>query len=91
MFAGWFGFNAGSALKADAVASLAFVNTQYAAAVAMLTWNAMEITFNGTRWFNGVPTAVGAACGAVAGLVGITPACGYVTNMWAFFIGALPR
>lgn len=55
----------------------------------MLTWNAMEIVFNGSKWFNGVPTAVGTACGAVTGLVGITPGAAYVTNMWAFMVGAL--
>jgi Amt family ammonium transporter len=84
---GWFGFNAGSALSANFLAAQAFVNTQWATAVAMLTWNVLETIFSPQGWFKGSPTAVGAACGAVAGLVGITPACGYVSNGWAYFIG----
>jgi ammonium transporter, Amt family len=84
---GWFGFNAGSALAANALAARAFVNTQHGAAMAMMTWGAMEVIFNGDKWFSGRPTAVGAAMGAVIGLVGVTPACGYVSSMWALFIG----
>jgi ammonium transporter, Amt family len=65
------------------------INTQYAAAVGMLTWNALEVVFSGPKWFRGSPSAVGAACGAVTGLVVITPAAGFVSNMWAFFFGFL--
>jgi Amt family ammonium transporter len=54
----------------------------------MLAWNLLEIIFSPNGWGKGAPTAVGAACGCVCGLVGITPACGYVSNMWAYFIGA---
>ena len=84
------GFNAGSAVSANGLAGLAFVNTQFAAAFAMLTWNLLEIVFNGPpgTWFKGKATAVGACCGVLTGLVGITPACGFVAPMWAFFIGA---
>lgn len=53
----------------------------------MMTWGAMEFIFSGDKWFTGRPTAVGAATGAVIGLVGVTPACGYVSNEWALFIG----
>jgi ammonium transporter, Amt family len=88
---GWFGFNAGSAIGLyntnGGIAGNAFVTTQFATAVAMLTWNLLEIIFNGHVWFRGFPTAVGAACGAVSGLVVITPACGFVTPMWSYFLG----
>ena len=80
---GWFGFNAGSALAANAIAVLAFVNTNTAAAAALVTWAALD----GLR--GGKVTAVGAATGAVVGLVGITPAAGYVTPRAALAIGAL--
>lgn len=83
---GWLSFNAGSALSANTLAARAFVNTQYAAAVGMMTWNVLEVIF-GATWGTGSPTAVGAACGVVSGLVGITPAAGFVSNMWAFFFG----
>lgn len=53
----------------------------------MLTWNLLEIIFSGPKWFRGAPSAVGAACGVVTGLVAITPAAGFVSNMWAFFFG----
>ena len=56
----------------------------------MLTYNALEAAVplrKGARFFSGAPTAVGAACGAVTGLVAITPACGFVSNMWAYFVG----
>ncbi|KJE96841.1 ammonium transporter [Capsaspora owczarzaki ATCC 30864] len=85
---GWFGFNAGSALTAGQLAGLAFANTQIAAAVAMFTWNLVEVICGGKGWFNGRPTAVGAAIGAVVGLVAITPAAGFVTPMWSIFFGA---
>lgn len=86
---GWFGFNAGSALSAGYSAGLAFLNTQLGAAGGMLTWNVMEWVLNGDKAFDfkGRPTAVGAATGAVAGLVGITPGAGLVSPMWSIFIG----
>jgi ammonium transporter, Amt family len=78
---GWFGFNAGSALGANGLAGAAFLNTNVAAAAAVLTWTAVE-------WRHaGKPTALGAASGAVAGLVAITPACGYVEPWAALLIG----
>jgi Amt family ammonium transporter len=80
---GWFGFNAGSALQANGLAAYAFVNTNTAAAAAMLTWLAVE------WWMHGKPTALGAASGCVAGLVAITPAAGYVTPASALLLGAL--
>ena len=80
---GWFGFNAGSALAANGLAALAFVNTNTAAAAALLTWALLDSTRTGKM------TAVGAATGAVVGLVGITPAAGYVTPPAAIAIGAL--
>jgi ammonium transporter, Amt family len=80
---GWFGFNAGSALAANGIAVLAFLNTNTAAAAALVTWAALD-GFRG-----GKVTAVGAATGAVVGLVGITPAAGYVTPRAALAIGAL--
>ena len=84
---GWFGFNAGSALSASFQASLAFTNTQFGAACAMVTWNVLEIVFSKRGLFKGRATAVGAASGALCGLVGITPAAGFVDPMWALFIG----
>jgi len=80
---GWFGFNAGSALAANGVASLAFVNTNAAAAAALVAWALLDSVRLGKA------TAVGAATGAVAGLVGITPAAGYVTTPAAMAIGVL--
>ena len=78
---GWFGFNAGSALAADATAVNAFVVTNTAAATAMVTWLIAS-------WcMDGKPSAVGAATGAVAGLVAITPAAGFVGAMPAIIIG----
>lgn len=78
---GWFGFNAGSALSASSLATNAFVTTHFAAATAMLAWTVID-------WFkSGKPTAIGAISGAVAGLVGITPAAGFVTPMSALMIG----
>ncbi len=79
---GWFGFNAGSALAANGIAVLAFVNTNTAAAAALVTWAALDALRGGKV------TAVGAATGAVVGLVGITPAAGYVTARAAIVIGA---
>jgi ammonium transporter, Amt family len=80
---GWFGFNAGSALAANGVAALAFVNTNTAGAAALVTWALLDTLRVGKV------TAVGAATGAVVGLVGITPAAGYVTPAAALAIGAI--
>jgi Amt family ammonium transporter len=78
---GWFGFNAGSALGANGVAATAFVTTNTAAAMAAITW----VTIS---WLHkGSPSVLGAAVGAVAGLVAITPAAGYVTPAAAVLIG----
>jgi Amt family ammonium transporter len=78
---GWFGFNAGSALAADAIASSAFAATHFAAAAGLLGWAGME-------WLkHGKPTVLGACSGAVAGLVCITPASGYVTPMFSILMG----
>jgi ammonium transporter, Amt family len=78
---GWFGFNAGSALTAGGLAASAFVATNTAAAMAALTW----VTMSWAR--TGRPSAIGAALGAVAGLVAITPAAGFVTPTAAVIIG----
>jgi Amt family ammonium transporter len=80
---GWFGFNAGSALAANGTASLAFVTTNAGAAAAALTWLALESRIGGHA------TAVGAATGAVVGLVGITPGAGFVSPLSGLAIGAL--
>lgn len=77
---GWFGFNAGSALAANGLAANAFVVTNTAAAAAAVSWVLIE------WWHHGKPTALGAASGAVAGLVAITPASGYVGPVAAIFI-----
>ncbi len=80
---GWFGFNAGSALEANGTAALAFVNTWLATACAALSWMTVE-------WMiKGKPSMLGAASGAVAGLVAITPACGFVGVGGALVIGLL--
>jgi len=80
---GWFGFNAGSALEANGGAALAFVNTWLATAVAALSWMTVE-------WLvKGKPSMLGGASGAVAGLVAITPACGFVGVGGALVIGLL--
>ena len=80
---GWFGFNGGSALGSSSLAVLAFTNTQIGAAAAMLTWMIIDQITRKEM------TALGAGTGAVAGLVGITPACGFVTPMGAVFVGAI--
>jgi Amt family ammonium transporter len=80
---GWFGFNAGSALRANGLAVQALVNTHMAAAAAMLGWVIAE------RVHAGRPTILGAASGAVAGLVAITPCAGYVGGMSPIAIGAV--
>ncbi len=81
LWVGWFGFNAGSALSAGPLATSAFINTQFAAAAAALSWTLVE-------WLqNGKPTALGGISGAVAGLATITQASGYVQPMSAILIG----
>ncbi|MEO0936022.1 MAG: ammonia channel protein, partial [Cyanobacteria bacterium J06641_2] len=80
---GWFGFNAGSALEANNLAVIAFVNTNTSAAAGALTWLILE------KVLRGKSTAVGAATGSVAGLVGITPAAGFVTPIAAILIGSI--
>ena len=83
LWVGWFGFNAGSALGASGLATLAFANTQIATATAALAWPLAE-------WIiRGKPTVLGAISGAVAGLVAITPACGFVTPGSAMAIGGI--
>ncbi len=79
---GWFGFNAGSALGANGLAANAFVVTNTAAAAGALAWMALS-------WLNGRPASLGFASGAVAGLVAITPAAGYVDALAAIAIGAI--
>jgi len=83
LWVGWFGFNAGSALEANGTAALAFMNTFLATACAVLSWTFMEWVFKGK------PSMLGAASGAVAGLVAITPAAGNVGIPGAFVIGLL--
>jgi Amt family ammonium transporter len=80
---GWFGFNAGSALAANGLATSAFLNTNTAAAMAALTWLTISWAHKGQ------PSVVGATAGAVAGLVAITPAAGYVTPGASIIIGLL--
>ena len=78
---GWFGFNAGSEVAADGIASLAFINTMAAPSAAMLGWILIE------KLKHGKATSIGAASGAVAGLVAITPACASLTPLWAMVLG----
>ncbi|HST09130.1 MAG TPA: ammonium transporter [Terriglobales bacterium] len=83
LWVGWFGFNAGSALSAGSLATSAFVATHFAAAAAVIGWSSAE-------WMrNGKPSALGAISGAVAGLVAITPAAGFVGPMPAIAIGLI--
>jgi ammonium transporter, Amt family len=80
---GWFGFNAGSALAANGLSAIAFVNTQVATGAALLGWIIVE-------WLrDGKPTTLGAASGAVAGLVAITPACATIEPMGAIALGLI--
>jgi len=81
LWVGWFGFNAGSNLEAAGTAAMAFINTLVATAAAVLSWTFAE-------WMGkGKPSMLGAASGAVAGLVAVTPACGFVGPMGAIVIG----
>lgn len=83
LYIGWFGFNAGSSTHADEVAGLAFINTVAATAAAVLSWSLAE-------WFlRGKPSCLGAASGVIAGLVGITPAAGFVGVGGAMLIGLI--
>ena len=80
---GWFGFNGGSALSPNAIASVAFINTDISASLAMVTWMLLS-------WrHKGKPSIIGALTGAIAGLIAITPAAGFVTPGWAALIGVL--
>jgi Amt family ammonium transporter len=81
LWVGWYGFNAGSAVAADGVAANAFTTTTLATAVAAFTWGAIE------RIFRGHASILGFCSGAVAGLVVITPACGFVNSTGAVIIG----
>ena len=80
---GWFGFNAGSALSAGSLASVAMINTQIATAAASMTWVAYE------KRRDGKATTLGVASGAVAGAVAITPACGFVNPLGALILGLI--
>jgi Amt family ammonium transporter len=79
---GWFGFNAGSALAVNASAVTAFVNTNTAAAAGALAWMFAS-------WYNGKPSSLGMVSGAIAGMVAITPAAGFVTPLTAILIGVV--
>ena len=79
---GWFGFNAGSALGMNELAVIAFVNTNAAAAAGTLAWM-------GASWYHGKPSSLGMVSGAIAGMVAITPAAGYVTPMVSILIGVV--
>jgi Amt family ammonium transporter len=83
LWVGWFGFNVGSNLESNAFAAQVFINTFLATAAAVVAWTFGEWIFRGT------PTMLGAASGAIAGLVAITPACGWVGPMGAIVIGLL--
>ena len=83
LWVGWFGFNVGSNLESNAFASQVFLNTFLATAAAVVSWAFAEWIFRGT------PTMLGAASGAIAGLVAITPACGWVGPMGSIIIGLL--
>jgi Amt family ammonium transporter len=83
LWVGWFGFNAGSAGAANGIAGLAFVNTVLATAAAVLSWIA------GEAMLRGKPSMLGAASGAVAGLVAVTPAAGFIGPMGSIVLGAL--
>ena len=84
LWVGWFGFNGGSALGANARAAFAIVSTHLAACAGAFTWMALE------WWTRGKPSVLGMISGAVAGLGTITPASGFVTPMEGMLIGLLP-
>jgi Amt family ammonium transporter len=83
LWVGWFGFNVGSAMEANGCATLAFINTLIATCAATVSWTLVEWVLKGK------PSMLGAASGAIAGLVVITPACGFVGPMAAIFMGLL--
>ena len=83
LWVGWFGFNAGSALSANTLATTAFINTQLGAASGLLAWLGVEYLHRGK------PTVLGGMSGTLSGLVGITPACGFVTPTSAIVIGII--
>lgn len=83
LWVGWFGFNAGSALEANSIAALAFINTMLATAAAILVWSLLE------KMTKGKFSALGVASGMIAGLVGVTPAAGTVGPFGAIAIGAV--
>jgi Amt family ammonium transporter len=83
LWVGWYGFNAGSAVAADVISSNAFTTTTLATAIASFVWPTMEF------FLKGKATVVGFCSGAVAGLVVITPACGYVTPAGGMIIGVI--
>src|SRR5438128_5719995 len=83
LWLGWFGFNAGSALAANGIAALAFVNTMLAPMGTLVAWTLLDLTRTGKA------TAIGAATGIVVGLVAITPAAGFVSPMSAIVLGVL--
>jgi ammonium transporter, Amt family len=83
LWVGWFGFNGGSALRANGVAALAIVNTFVAAAAAAISWTAAEWVLRGK------PSALGMISGALAGLVAVTPACGYASPGGALVLGLI--
>lgn len=83
LWVGWFGFNAGSALSAGTLATTAFINTQLGAAAGLLAWISVEYLHRGKS------TVLGAMSGTLAGLVGITPACGFVTPTSSIVIGII--
>jgi Amt family ammonium transporter len=80
---GWFGFNGGSGINAGSNSVLAFTNTLLAPAATLVVWFLLDL------WRNGRVTAIGGATAIVVGCVGITPACGYISPMWAMALGAL--
>jgi Amt family ammonium transporter len=80
---GWFGFNAGSEAAVDGIAAIAWINTLAAPAAAIIGWLVVE------KLKDGKPTSIGAASGAVAGLVAITPACNVLTPGWALLLGII--
>jgi Amt family ammonium transporter len=83
LWVGWYGFNAGSALASDGIAANAFLTTTLATAVASFVWAMAEYVIKGT------PSILGFCSGAVAGLVVVTPACGFITASGAIVIGVL--